>query len=176
MIITETQISIQRSSSWAINYALRQLWFLNTLYSTKIAPGPHSVHVLSFYGFFSLDVKVVISVHCYIYAILLLPRALQIVKSLRAWFRVWFEWWADCKDGRLLPRVKRGDAPTCQREIGQPPPTLLSGGIQRGRARGAREVTRWMLGVYWECIRRDAPRGRQRTEDRVSCHHCTMLL
>ena len=67
--------------------------------------------------------------HCYIYAILLLPRALQMVKSLWAWFRVWFEWWADCKDGRLLLRVKRGDAPTCQREIGQTPPTLLSGGM-----------------------------------------------
>ena len=62
---------------------------LSTQLKSHLAPiFLHNVPLLSFYGFFSLDVKVVISAHCYIYAILLLPRALQIVKSLRAWFRV----------------------------------------------------------------------------------------
>ena len=38
-------------------------------------------------------------------------------------------------------RVKRGNAPTCQQEIGQTPQALLSGGIQKGRVKDAREVT-----------------------------------
>ena len=85
-------------------------------------------------------------------------RALQIVKSLRwARFRVWFEWCADCKDGRLLLRVKRGDVPTCQREIRRQPPTLLS------VARDPKAKHRGLLGK-WLCaqvclglFKRDAP-------------------